>query len=110
MQGVPGDVWRKPNIEGLKAASLSALGCRWVSWRTFLLGSLASESLPGAGAGFINEPRGLEICSPLASAGDKREQRLDFSCFEVGQEDFCVCSEQIGQLSTVEPLKANLPR
>lgn len=96
-------------MKGPKAASPSTRGCRPVSWCTFRLGSFASESLPGAGAGFNNEPRGLEICSPLTSTGDEHEQSLDFSCSEVGQEDFRVCSEQTGRLSTVEPLEVNLP-
>lgn len=78
--------------------------CRRVSWCTFPLGSFASELCQGAGAGFNNEPKGLEVCcSPLASAGDEREQRLDFS----GR---LLCLLRIGQLSTVEPLKVKVPR
>lgn len=104
MRGVPGDVWRKPNIKGPKAASLSTLAAGGFPGVLFRWALLRLSLCQGAGAGFNNEPKGLEVCcSPLASAGDEREQRLDFS----GR---LLCLLRIGQLSTVEPLKVKVPR
>lgn len=83
MQGVRRDTWRRPDLKGLKAAFLSALGCGQVPG-AFLLGSFASGASAGGGAVFKQEPRGLRISSSLANAEVKGEQSSASACSDVG--------------------------
>lgn len=81
----PGTVGEKPNLKGPKQHLAVNPWLQAGPLVHFWGGSPASESLPGGGAGFKCKWKGLGIGLPLENAEDKREQRLDFSCSEVGQ-------------------------